>query len=112
MIIDPITYYRSTTFPLTVTVTPPDGLTANTALFTVKTDQYDDDASDTDAIVKKTISGVGNVFTTSIDPSDIADSVDPGTYYYSIHIVLSDGTIAPFADGKFYLKADPTNRES
>lgn len=112
LITSTITYYRSTYFTIDVTVTPPDPLTASTALFTVKADPYDDSATDTTAIIKKTISLTSNSGTIAINESDVADTTEPGNYYYSIHTILSDGNSYPFASGKFVLKADSTNRES
>ncbi len=112
LITSTITYYRSTYYTIEVEVTPPDPLTAATALFTVKADKFDDDSSDTTALVKKTVSLSGNKGTIAIEEGDIADTVDPGTYYYSVHTVLSDGNVYPFASGKFVLKATTTNRES
>lgn len=55
LITDAITYYRSTNYDLTASVTPPDGLSVVTGLFTVKTDEYDTDATDTDAIVPMSV---------------------------------------------------------
>ena len=112
LITSTITYYRSTYYTIEVEVTPPDPLTAAMALFTVKADKFDDDSSDTTALVKKTVSLSGNKGTITIEEGDIADSTAPGTYYYSVHTVLSDGNVYPFASGKFVLKATTTNRES
>lgn len=112
LITSTITYYRSTYYTIEVEVTPPDPLTAAMALFTVKAEKFDDDSSDTTALVKKTITLTGNKGTIAIEEGDIADTVDPGTYYYSVHTVLSDGNVYPFASGKFVLKATTTNRES
>lgn len=112
LITSSIDYYRSTNYSFEATVTPPAGLSTTTGLFTIKTDPFDADATDSDAIVKKTVSAVGNVCTFNIDPADISDSVEPGKLYYSIHMVMSDGKIYPFAAGTFNLKATTTNRES
>lgn len=112
LITSTITYYRSTYFTIDVTVTPPDGLTATKALFTVKAEPFDTSATDTTAIVKKDVTLAANAGTIEIQETDVADTVEPGNYYYSIHIVLSDGNPYPFASGKFVLKADSTNRES
>ena len=112
LITSTITYYRSTYYTIEVEVTPSDPLTATTALFTVKREKFDDDSTDTTALVKKTITLTGNKGTIAIDEGDIADTVAPGTYYYSIHTVLSDGNVYPFASGKFRLVATTTNRES
>lgn len=107
-----ITYYRSTSFSFEATPTPPDGLTVSSGLFTVKENQYDTDATDATAIIKKSVAAVAGVCEFNIAPGDVADTVEPGAYWYSIHIVLSDGKIYPFASGKFNLKATSTNRES
>jgi len=107
-----ITYYRSTYFPIQVDVTPPDGLTAAEALFTVKESSYDDSATDTTAIIKKDVALTTNSGTIEIQNTDVADSIDPGNYYYSIHIRMSNDDVYPFAKGKFKLVANTTNRET
>lgn len=112
LITSPITYYRSTSYSFEATVIPPEGLSTTTGLFTIKSEPFDDSATDADAILKKTVSAVDDVCTFSIAPSDIPDSVEPGKLYYSIHMVMSDGNIYPFASGVFNLKATTTNRES
>jgi hypothetical protein len=112
LITETITYYRSTYFEIEVNVTPPDGLTADELLFTVKADSYDDSATDTTAIIKKDVALTAGTGTVVIQETDVADTVEPGKYYYSMHVVLSDGNPYPFAVGRFELKADTTNRES
>lgn len=112
LIKDTITYYRSTSFSFEVTVTPPEGLTATQAYFTVKQDKHDSDATDADSILKKDLALSSSAGTITIDPTDIDDSVEPGTMFYSIHVKLSDDSIYPFASGKFKLVATTTNRES
>ncbi len=107
-----ITYYRSTYFPITVDVTPPDGLTAAEALFTVKSDSYDDSATDSTAIIKKDVTLTANSGVIEIENTDVADSVEPGNYYYSIHVRMSNDDVYPFAKGKFKLVANTTNRET
>lgn len=107
-----ITYYRSTDFPLVANVTPPEGLTVVTGLFTVKTSQNDTDADDSTALLSKTVAASDDSCDFSIEPDDISDSTSPGTYYYSMHMVMSDGKIYPYAAGKFTLKATTTNREA
>lgn len=112
LITSTITYYRSTYFTIEVDVTPPDGLTAAEALFTVKEDKYDESATDTTAIIKKDVTLTSNAGTIEIQNSDVADTVEPGNYFYSIHIRMSDNDVYPFASGKFKLVADTTNRET
>lgn len=112
LITETITYYRSTYYEIEVNVTPPSGLSATELLFTVKDDSYDDSALDTTAIIKKDVALTGNTGTIAIEETDVADTVEPGKKYYSMHVVLSNGNIYPFANGRFELKADPTNRET
>lgn len=107
-----ITYYRSTSYSFQATVVPPEGLTVETGLFTIKTESFDDDPTDDSAIVKKTVSAVDNVCEFDIAPTDITDATDPANLFYGIHMIMSDGKIYPFAAGKFNLKATPTNREA
>ena len=112
MITTSINYYRSTYFEIDVNVEPPEGMTATKALFTVKPKQYDDEATDATAIVKKDVSLTGNSGAIAISDTDIADTVEPGKYYYSINVVMSDGNPYPFAMGRFDLRANTTNRSS
>lgn len=112
LITSTITYYRSTYFDIEVNVTPPSGLTATNLFFTVKEDKYDDSATDTTAIIKKDVALSGGTGTIAIEETDVADTVEPGKKHYSIHVVLSDGNVYPFASGVFQLVADTTNRES
>lgn len=86
--------------------------TGQTLLFTVKKVANDTDTTDSTAIVKKSIAMSGSTNAITILESDIAPSVAPGTYYYSIKIV--DTVSGPLlADsGTFVLGADPTNRTS
>lgn len=112
LITNEITYYRSTSYSFAITVTPPSGLSFTKAFFTVKTNKSDNDATDTSAILKRDATPVGDTATINIAPGDIGDSVDPGKYFYSIHVLLSDGKIYPFAFGRFTLIATTTNREA
>lgn len=112
LITSTITYYRSTYFTIEVAVTPPEPLTATTALFTVKTEPFDESATDTTALIKKNVALTSNTGTIAIEETDVADTVEPGNYFYSIHIVLSDGRPYPFASGRFALRANTTNRDT
>lgn len=111
LITSKITYYRSTAYSFDVTITPPSGLTAQTILFTVKTNP-DDNATDSTALIKKNVTMSANKGTIDISPTDISDSVDAQILKYSIHIVMSDGKPYPFAAGNFDLKVTTTNRET
>ena len=95
-----ITYYRSTSYSFQATIDPPEGLTVAEGLFTIKSEPFDDDVTDSSAIVQKNVAAVDNVCTFNIEPGDITDATDPGTLYYSIHVIMDDDTIYPFASGK------------
>lgn len=112
LITSTITYYRSTYFSIEVDVTPPDGLTAAEALFTVKEEKYDDSATDATAVIKKDVLLSSNSGTIEIENTDVADTVEPGNYYYSIHVRMDNNDVYPFAAGKFKLVANTTNREN
>lgn len=108
-----ITYYRGTTSSWTINYSNANGVAGSTALFTVKANPgYDSDATDASAIVKHSVSLTANTGSLIISPSDIADSVAPGTYYYDIKVIDADGDIYPIVTGQFILKATPTNRLS
>jgi len=110
-------YYRNTTFNLTHVyqkngVPSTDG---QTLFFTVKPTQYDTSTGDTTALISKTISMSGANTTITINPTDLADTVAPGTYYFDIKVKESNGpppVIYQCAAGEFILLAEPTNRES
>lgn len=105
-----ITYTRGTTFPITVTYVPPASVAGQTALFTVKTTQFDTSSTDTTAILKKDIALTSNTGTGIILPTDIADTVVPGNYYYDVKVLDTSGAIYPITTDKFQLVATPTNR--
>jgi hypothetical protein len=112
-----MTYVRSTTFKFTHTyqkngVNSSDGISL---LFTVKPTEFDSDASDSTAILTKTVAMTGATTVVTIDPTDIADTVAPGDYFFSIHIKESNGppaVIYPGISGTFKLVGDSTNREA
>lgn len=93
-------------------MTPPDGLTATEALFTVKADKYDSSATDATAVIKKDVALSSNSGTIEIENTDVADTVEPGAYFYSIYIRMDNNDVYPFANGKFKIVATPTNRET
>lgn len=109
-----ITYNRGTTYRLTHKYTAPTYFGEN-LIFTVKTVENDDDATDTTNIIMtpKEVAMSGSSFpqTTEIviDPPDVAVTVDPGTYFYSIKVFDSNGDEYIADSGKFILTAVPTN---
>lgn len=110
-----ISYNRNTTYVITHTYEK-DGVAATTGsklFFTVKPTQYDTDSTDTtNSIIKKTVTMSGATNTITINPTDVADSVVPSTYYYDIKILDQSGAIYLGDSGTFKLTATPTNRES
>jgi hypothetical protein len=109
-----ITYERGTTYTITHTYQKNgvDSTDGATLFFTVKSDQYDTSTDDSTAIVKKTVTMSGATNTFTIDPTDVADTVDPGDYYYDMKVKETGGAIYGVDSGTFKLIAQPTNRES
>lgn len=91
----------------------PATLVGATVRFTVKTTEYDADATDADALVLKNVTSgdsEGNA-TITIDPADTA-TVEPGNYFYDIKVEEAGGEIYKIDEGKFKLDGSPTNRLS
>lgn len=113
LITSTITYYRSTSYSFQATVKPPTpDLSVAKGLFTVKETPFDSSPPDSTALIQKTVTAINNVCDFSILPEDISDNIEPSKMYYSIHVIMNDGKIYPFASGRFNLKATTTNRES
>ena len=111
-------YTRSTTFYFEHEYIK-DGLDSTsgmTLLFTVKKPKYDTSATDTTAIISKTIPMNGSPLTLiQISPDDVADNVPPGTYNYSIHIKETNGPppiIYPGVSGTFILVGDSGQQDT
>lgn len=112
-----LTYSRNTTYGIQHTyqkngVNSTDGVTL---FFTVKATQNDSDAGDSTAIISKTIAMSGAVTSFTIDPPDVADTVNPGKYFYDFKVKeagTSPLVIHQCDSGTFILEAEPTNRES
>lgn len=112
-----ITYTRGTTYSLTHTYTAPVFFGV-TLLFTVKTVSNDSDVTDLSDVVMapKDITMSGSSFpqttTFSINPTDVATTVAPATYFYSLKVIDSNGDEYVADSGTFILKAITTNRTS
>lgn len=112
-----IEYIRGTTYHITHTYTAPTYLGA-TLLFGVKSVQDDTDPTDaTNAIMTyKRISMTGSAFpqTTdiAINPTDVAVTVAPGKYYYTIKVIDTQGQEFVVAQGTFTLEASTINKTS
>ena len=109
-----LTYPRTTTYTITHEYTGP--YLGTTLYFTVKSVQYNSDATDvTDSIMTpKNIPMTDTTFpqTTviTINPTDIADTVDPGNYFYDIKVLDTNGDVYLCTTGTFVLTASPNNR--
>ena len=90
-------------------------ISGSTVRFTVKSKEYDADATDSSAAISKDITDgtSAGAYTITINPSDTA-TLTPGKYYFSIKLdVDSDGaTVYELDEGTITLDADPTNRLS
>lgn len=89
----------------------PATLVGATVRFTMKTEEYDSNVTDSDALVKKNVTD-GNSSgeaTITIDPVDTA-TITPGKYFYDIKVENADGTIYKCDEGKVRLDGSPTNR--
>jgi hypothetical protein len=82
-----------------------------TVRFTVKTAEWDDNMTDSDAVVLKNITD-GNSSgeaTITIDPEDTAE-LTPDKYYYDIKVEEAGGEIYKIDEGTIKLDGSPTNR--
>lgn len=113
-----IKIYRGTTYDMTYNHTDTDGepvsLVGKKIYFTVKDVQYDDDATDTDAAIKKTITShadaAGGISDWTLNDADT--EIPVGTYYYDVVIedVATGLSDPPVLIGKFTVKGKRTNR--
>ena len=86
-------------------------LVGATVRFTVKTVEWDDDMTDSSAVIQKNITD-GNSdgeATIEIEPTD-TDTLDPGKYYYDIKVEEASGEIYKIDEGTIKLDGSPTNR--
>lgn len=109
-----ITYNRGTTFNITHHYEK-NGIPSSagvTLLFTVKP-EIDNDITDANAIIKKNVNMSGSTNVITINPADVADTVDDGPYIYDMKVIEAVGppaTIYPAGSGKFVLDVTATNR--
>lgn len=91
----------------------PVAITGSTVYFTVKEDEYDTNASDTNALIQKTITShtdaAGGITGWQLDDSDTY--IEPGKYYFDVVVEDSSGKAEPPSlYGKFEVVGTPTNR--
>lgn len=105
---------RGTTYTIGVAYSKdgvPTTLVGATVRFTVKTEEFDSNVTDSDALVLKNVTNgdaEGNA-TITIDPVDTA-TTEPGNYFYDIKVEEAGGDIYKIDEGKFKLDGSPTNR--
>lgn len=102
------TYLRTGTYSINGILTT---LVGATVRFTMKTTQYDSDATDSTAVIAKNITTgtAQGAYTVTINPVDTA-LLTPNKYYYDIKVENADGTIYDLDDGTITLTGSPTNR--
>jgi hypothetical protein len=87
-------------------------LTGATVLFTVKIDESDADATDTSAVLKKSVTVHTNAANglSAITLSDDDTNIDPFAYHYDIKVKESDDKIYLVQSGRFIINPSVTNR--
>lgn len=102
------TYIRTGTYSVDGVLT---SLIGATVRFTMKDGEYDSDATDTTALIKKNVTNgtIDGAYTITLDPADTA-TIEPGKYNYDIKVENADGTIFKLDEGTIALDGSPTNR--
>jgi hypothetical protein len=106
------TYRRNTSKTLTVNYNPLNGINGTKVFFTVKADKYDTSATDATAIIKQDVTLTANSGVIDLNPSTVADTVEPGKYYFDMSVLDTAGEIYSIDSGVFTLTAGTTNREA
>lgn len=112
------TVNRGTTFSIDI-VYKKDGVPASlvgaTVRFTMKSVEWDANATDSDAPVKKNVTshkdaanGLTNV---TLIPTDTS-TLTPGKYFYDIKVAEAGGDVYKIDEGLITLDGSPTNRLS
>jgi hypothetical protein len=88
-------------------------LVGATVRFTVKDEEFDANATDSNALVLKNVTsgnsdGYAEIVINPADTSNIA----PGNYYYDIKVQEAGAEIYKVDEGRFKLDGSPTNRTS
>lgn len=105
-----LTVYRGTTYDMSYV--HPVAMTGGTVYFTVKPEEYDTDADDSDATPKKTITSFTESNTKASWTLTEADLyIEPGDYFYDIiYQDVAGASSPPIFQGKFKVLPHPTNR--
>lgn len=88
-------------------------LVGHTVRFTVKSEEFDQNVSDTDAIILKNVttgnsSGYAEIV---INPADTTLTT-PDKYYYDIKVKTPTGEIFKVVEDRFTIDGSPTNRQA
>ena len=108
-----LTINRGTTYSITFNYQV-DGvatsLVGSTVFFTVKSVAYDTDATDSSAVISKTITDgtSGGVATITLTATDTY--LTPGTYFYDISVKDGSGNIYKMVEGRIIIDGSPRNR--
>lgn len=112
-----INVYRGTTYEFSYAHTDSAGaavsLVGCTIYFTVKSAEFDSDATDAAAAIKKTISSHDNAAAglSSWRINDADTYIEPGKYHFDVVVEDSNGrSLPPSLIGDFIVKGKPTNR--
>lgn len=112
-----ISLYRGVTYPSQYQHTDGNGvslpLTGCTLFFTIKDAKYDEDATDTTAIYKATVTSHTDAANgvTEWETLIPATGVNPGKYYYDITVQEADGDqLPPVLIGECKILGKRTNR--
>jgi len=114
-----IEIYRGTSYPVVYNHTDSAGgavpLTGKTLYFTVKSDKYDTSATDSTALIKKTVTihtddeaGISGFTLTDVDTY-----IEPGKYYFTFLVedIATAQTEPPTITGTFVVLPQQSNRQ-
>jgi hypothetical protein len=114
-----ITLYRKTDQTIDFQYYDTDNTTARTlagatVYFTVKTNKYDSDSDDSEALIYKNVTSHTNAAAgeSQIVLSDTETNVEPNRYFYDIKVKESDGNIYLATSGTCKIIATTTNRSN
>lgn len=89
-------------------------LTGATVFFTVKSNEFDTDASDATAVIAKTVASHTNAAAgeTEIELTPTDTYKTPGRYFYDLRVKESNGRVYKVDEGTIKIDGSPTNRTS
>lgn len=111
-----ITIFRNRTYPFKYRHTDTTGaavsLSGATVYFTVKMDEWDTDATDSAALIQKTITAHTDADggLTEWEITDADTDLEPGKYYYDVIVEFNGKSQPPSLYGRFTVTGTPTNR--